>query len=75
MKLSETQLRAMGKLHSVAFLSAYELKESLSTLHSLANKELAVTKYESGYLFSPRTAICFRLAPGIDPLDYLETNY
>ena len=75
MKLSETQLRAMGKLHKVAFLSAYELQESLSTLDSLVSRGLAVRHLERGAVAFPRTGTCYRLAPGIDELDYLQTNY
>ena len=75
-KLSETQLKAMGKLHKVAFLSAYELQVGINTLDALVSRGLAERKLEKhGYMFSPRTATCYRLAPGVDELDYLQTNY
>lgn len=42
--------------------SAYDLQESLSTLRSLCRLGLAESNHPAGSLFSPRTAIEFRIS-------------
>jgi len=74
-KLSPSQLNAMGKLHKVAFFSAYELKISRNTLEALVKKGLAESKHEAGAFSFPRTGILYRLSSNVDELDYLQTNY
>lgn len=64
-KLSETQQRALGKLHEHLYYSAYELQESIRTLDSLCNKGLAEKKLERGAVAFPRTGTTYRLAPNI----------
>lgn len=61
MKLSTAQRRAAAKL-SVHWMTAYDLDESLPTLRSLVQRKIAESRTDVlGVLFSPRTAIHFRI--------------
>lgn len=60
-KLSKTQERALSKL-SYKWQSAYEIGESIATLNALVRHGLAKSKTdELGYMYSPRTAIYFKV--------------
>ena len=64
-KLTKAQERAARKL-THEWQCAYELGESLPTLEGLVFRGSAVMKRDAlGAMFSPRTAIYFRLPTGI----------
>jgi len=63
MKLSPAQSRALSKLSS-EWRSAYEMQESLNTLHALVQGGKALVKYETGSMAFPRICIMFRLREG-----------
>ena len=59
-KLTKAQKRALGKMLSGKWYSAYDLKESLATLDALAAKGCVESGYHDGYRFFPRSAILYR---------------
>lgn len=57
--LSPTQKRALAKLTD-KWLSPYDLKESIATLHALYVKGYAEERKEVGSMFFPRTSTHYR---------------
>lgn len=61
MKLTKAQERAQAKL-TQEWQCAYELGESLPTLEGLVARKAAVMKRDAlGMMYSPRTAVHFKL--------------
>lgn len=60
-KISKTMLRCLNKLSYKKWKSSYEVQESLSTLSALQKRGLVERKVELGYLFTPHTAIKWRI--------------
>lgn len=62
MKITAAQERALAKLDHREWQCAYELGERLSTLEGLVARKLAITRRDQlGVMYSPRTAIEFKL--------------
>ena len=57
--MSKTQKRALNKMKAGKEYSAYELQESLATLHSLLRLGFLSKRAELGSVFSPRTEFKF----------------
>jgi len=64
MKLTKAQERAKNKLDRSNWQCAHDLGESLPTLEGLVARGVAEQKRDAlGVMYSPRTAIWFRLSP------------
>ncbi len=57
--MSKTQKRALNKMEIGKEYSAYQLRESLATLHSLVRLGLLSKRAELGSVWSPRTGLLF----------------
>ena len=60
-KLTKKQQEALNKMQRKVWYTAYDLNTSLSTLNALKNKGVIESTYTSGYFYSPRTCILFRV--------------
>lgn len=60
-KLTKPQERVIGKLSRTEWKSAYQIQESRGILNSLVRLGVAESVQGLGSLFSPRTAIKYKL--------------
>jgi len=68
MKLSKAQERALGKLSTSEWRSAYDLQESRRTLNALVGLKLAEVHNDFGHFMLPRIMIKYRkiVSPSTD---------